>query len=43
MFADQKKGHAYFFTESYHNPTNNDDNDDFLIDCVHFIKFIVDE
>ena len=42
MFADQKKGHAYFFSQSYHNARNNQDDDVFLIDCVHFLKFAVD-
>ena len=41
MFADQKKGHAYFFSQSYHDPSNNQD-EVFLIDCVHFLKFAVD-
>ena len=42
MFADQKKGHAYFFSQSYHNPNNIDEDEVFLIDCVHFLKFAVD-
>ena len=42
MFADQKKGHAYFFSQSYHDPSNSCDDEVFLIDCVHFLKFAVD-
>jgi hypothetical protein len=42
MFADQKKGHAYFFTQSYHNPSNYASGEEFLIDYVHFLKLSVD-
>ncbi len=42
MFADQKQGHAYFFTQSYHNPWNNASGEEFLIDYVHFLKLSVD-
>ena len=42
MFADQKKGHAYFFSQSYHDPSNSCEDEVFLIDCVHFLKFAVD-
>ena len=41
MFADQKKGHAYFFSQSYHDPWNIGSEEN-LIDCVHFLKFTVD-
>ena len=40
IFADKKKGHAYFCTQSDHYTTNTDDDN--LIDHVHFLKFAVD-
>ena len=42
MLADQKKRHAYFFTQSYHDPSNNYSGEEFLIDYVHFLKLSVD-
>ena len=42
IYADQKKGHAYFFTQSYHKPSNNYDGEEYLIDYVHFLKLSVD-
>ena len=39
MFANQKKGHAYFFTQSQHISNNSNNNS--LIDCVNFLKFAV--
>ena len=39
MFADKKKGHAYFCTQSYHGK-NTDENR--LIDHVHFLTIAVD-
>ena len=40
MFADKKKGHAYFCTQSCHSDSNYED--DSLIDHVHFLKLAVD-
>ena len=39
MFADKKKGHAYFCTQSNHSENTYDDS---LIDYVHFLKIAVD-
>ena len=40
IFADKKKRHAYFCTQSINNYANFDD--DYLIDHVHFLKITVD-
>ena len=40
MFADKKKGHAFFYTESYLTDINNRNSS--VINCVHFLKFAVD-
>ena len=40
MFADKQKGHAFFFTESFHLSNNGNNNS--LIDSVHFLKIAVD-
>ena len=40
MFADKKKGHAFFYTETHHSLASEVYYG--MINCVHFLKFAVD-